>query len=141
MTDDREQLAFKFPPGTRARIDALRLERETLTGAVLRAIAALEAAPGTEPDPKPDSTETRLDRIETRLDRLESVSRQAPAPRYQYDEAVRRRAVEMADSGARTAEIADELSRLTGRAPNLKSLAAQVRQWRVQLAEVDHKTA
>jgi hypothetical protein len=42
MSRDAEQLTLRTPPGTKARLLALRREGETLSAVVLRAIAALE---------------------------------------------------------------------------------------------------
>lgn len=67
-----EQIALKFPDGTKARLLALARPHEPMTAVILRALAALEQTP-TEPQtgtPGQDALTAilaRLDRIEQRL--------------------------------------------------------------------------
>ncbi|MBK5938122.1 hypothetical protein CCR96_02290 [Halochromatium roseum] len=150
MTDNREQLAFRFPPGTRQRIEALRLERETITATMLRALTALERSPDARLDPQLDESTTqpsnalseRLAAIETRLDKLESASRPSARPaarrpkgdgEFQYPDDVRRAAVELRRAGKTGPQIADEIEKMTGKRPNKKSVIRQVSIWAEQL--------
>lgn len=152
MTDTREQIALRFPPGTRARIDALRLEHETITAVLLRALAALERSPDARLDSPLDTSShqpdnalsERLDAIETRLDRLEAASR--PASRQtsrhgsggtgtpvltsrQFGPEAKQRAVDLAASGASAEAIIDALLQEYGRAPSKSNLARTLKRW------------
>ncbi len=77
MVDEREQVGFKLPPGTRARMDSLRLERETLTELLLRALDCLERSPAA--DETPSSTLALDQRMAAVDDRLSAIEAQLSA--------------------------------------------------------------
>lgn len=154
MTDTREQIALKFPAGTRERIEALRLERETTTAVILRALAALERPTDARLDTSSQRLDSdlceRLDRIETRLDRIEQTSRQpsipasAPIPpkapptagsgsHTRYSDEAKRYALELLDAGRTHRQIADALAERFGYQPNTKNLPRHFARWRDEL--------
>lgn len=140
MTDNREQIALRFPAGTRSRLDALRLEGESLTAVILRGLAALEQPPpAIAPERLDTELDTRLAEIEARLASLESAARPTPKPatskrksggKFEYPNEARDRAIYMLDQGIRLADIAAELEAMTGHRPAKTSLGGMIRRWK-----------
>lgn len=153
----REQIALRFPVGTKSRLSALAEPHESLTSTLLRAIDALEQQPSEQPT---SAIERRLDALEQRLDALESKTQQdasstskqdrsrqsetvgqdqpkparstplAPSGHSAYPPEARRLAVSMLDDGASNAEVCAELIARFGRAPDRKNATAVFRRWR-----------
>jgi hypothetical protein len=68
---DTEQIALRFPPGTRQRLRDLARSGESMTSVLLRAIAALE---GGGMDAKPEGSagyQEQIDALTARLEALE----------------------------------------------------------------------
>jgi hypothetical protein len=153
LPDTREQIALRFPPGTRARIERLRLPRETLTAVLLRGLDALEQPPQADPDPSPlDALEARVAALEARLDGAghsghdtsrrgkmigktrQAASRQTPKQRPgDYPPEVREMAARMKMDGLGNAEICAAIRERCGRAPNRKNATSVIRRWIEQL--------
>lgn len=146
-----ERLSLKLPPGTKARIDRLRLDRETTTAVLLRALDALETAPDV---PAAEPVTARMDAIERRLDALETSNRrprktasdvpvqpergerdalERPQGVMGYPIDVKRRAVEMKQQGFSHRQIVAWIESETGRAPNLDGMSSQLKKWAEKL--------
>ena len=75
----REQIAFRPPTGTKARMDSLRRPGESLLDALLRAIETLEQSQA--PTEAPNKGLDRLDVLEAGLAELRAeVAKLAPKP-------------------------------------------------------------
>lgn len=156
MTDNREQIALRFPPGTREKLRKLAYPGEPMTAVILRGLAALEAAPPQHQDPgRLEAVESRLDALEQRLDNLSN--RQTPmldsarqreterplasslpsAPRPparpnkygSYSDAAKLRALELWQAGASNKEIREGIYEIEGRCPHGDSLRKQLLGW------------
>jgi hypothetical protein len=128
-----EQIALKFPDGTRERIKALAPGGETQTAVILRALAVLECG-GIEPESPaaPAHDADRLAAMEARIAAVESSLAPAPETRASGDEypaSARYLALGMRACGCRPDEIRAALLKACGRTPAAKHLARALRRW------------
>jgi hypothetical protein len=156
-----EQIALRFPEGTRDRIKALARDGETMTGVVLRALAALEGQGDRgRPDDtgraqgEPDALSVRLAALESRVGALERTGslggvafetrpfETKPKPDSsepngsEYPAEAKDMAVGMLARGCTPAEIRAALERTIGRAPGPKHLSRTLRRWSGQAGGV-----
>lgn len=150
-----EQIALRFPEGTRDRIKALARDGETMTGVVLRALAALEGQGDRgRPDDtgraqgEPDALSVRLAALESRVGALERTGSlggvafetrpfetkpkpdsSEPGDGAEYPIAARDMALGMKARGCSPAEIRTALEKMTGRSPSPKHLSRTLRRW------------
>ncbi|MEA1052488.1 hypothetical protein U5801_22160 [Lamprobacter modestohalophilus] len=75
----REQIALRFPQGTKARLLALDEPRDTMTETLLRAIEALERQPLEQPT---DALQQRPEAIEQRLTPSTATPTDSPTARF-----------------------------------------------------------
>ena len=124
-----EQLALRFPDGTKERVRALAGDGESMTSVLLRALAALEgqgATDGAEPE-QPHND--RLEAILARLDVLEAGLAPADDGEADYHLIVKQGAVRMQATGKAPAEIRKAIQQACGRSPDPKHLARTLRRW------------
>lgn len=137
---DREQIGFRFPSGTRQRLAAQRLERESLMGVLLRGLDLLEQQDQSDHHQGVDVVELarRVEAIELKLGggHIDTAPTPAPTPApapadqpkgtaYRYPEAARRKAVEMSRAGYEHPEINAMLAQMCGRVPSNITLSLQ----------------
>jgi hypothetical protein len=150
-----EQIALRFPEGTRDRIKALARDGETMTGVVLRALAALEGQGATHDteDARPHR-DARLSALEARIEALERLGsfegvafqtgpfETTPKPDSsesngsEYPAEAKDMAVGMLARGCSPAQIRAALERTIGRAPSPKHLSRTLRRWSGQAGGV-----
>ena len=142
----REQIALRFPLGTKSRLQAVAQPHESLTATILRAIEALEQHPQELPS---DATERRLAEMEQRLSAIErrqpqggiqghlATSRQGAdarkASRPIYPDEAKRLAVELAAKGIKNPQIRDQLLERFGASPKINNLPKRLVTWAKQL--------
>ena len=132
---DREQIAAWFPPGTRTRIRTLSRPRETTADVLLRALDCLAQTPAD------DDLAARVALLEQLVSRpdvprgtylasatLDPASDMVGA-RRRYSQAARESALALRAKGATLAEIAAEIERIDGAAPDTRNLAKLMRGW------------
>lgn len=116
-------MSFKFPDGTKQRLQSLALERESLTGTIIRALDALESIQVTTGIDSNQSIPftTGIADLERKLagaiQRIEELERRlAPANATQhYSDDICLMTFEMKKGGASNSEIAAAVSEKTGR--------------------------
>lgn len=120
-----EQIALKFPAGTRARLHSLAGPGETMTSVILRALDRLS-----EPDALAD-LRARVTALEQRIEenRTTGDSRRYTAPE-------RALAITLDQQGRRPVEIRRALLAQFGRAPRANSMRRQLRLWQTNLDRV-----
>jgi hypothetical protein len=125
-----EQLALRFPTGTRDRVRALAGDGESMTAVLLRGIAALEgrgAIDSTEPEQPHNG---RLAVIEQRLDAIEaSLAPAVEGSAQDYPEIVRAGAVKLHEVGRTTTQVRRAIEQACGRAPSMKHMTKTLRRW------------
>ena len=142
----REQIALRFPEGTKARLQAVAQPHESLTATILRAIEALEQHPQELPS---DATEQRLADMEQRLSAIErrqpqggiqghlATSRRGAdarkASRPTYPDEAKRLAVELAAKGVGNPQIRDQLIEQFGASPKINNIPKRLATWKQQL--------
>ncbi len=124
-----EQIALKFPDGTRARLHSLARPGETMTATLLRALGLLEGTP----DPADAAADliARIAAIEARLDQSPAtaeIHQATEAPRT-YPPAARAMAILMEQQGRRPGEIRRALLANFGRAPGSREMSRALRRW------------
>ena len=127
-----EQIALKFPDGTRARLKSLARPGETMTATLIRALGLLAGAPSPAQDAiaSPDLL-ARVEAIEARLDRFPQTAetdQATEAPRT-YQPAERFLALLMQQQGRRSGEIRRALLANFGRAPGPREMSKALRRW------------
>lgn len=128
-----EQLALRFPDGTKERIRALAGDGESMTATLLRALAVLEghdAIDSAEPNQPRDA---RLEAIEARLESLEAMLAPAEGSGPDYPEVIRAGAVKLHEIGRSTAEVRRAIEDANGRAPSMKHMTKTIRRWSAQI--------
>jgi hypothetical protein len=148
-----EQIALRFPDGTRDRIKALVRPGETMTSVVLRGLAALEGPGATHDteDTRPH-LDARLYALEARIEALERLGSSEGIPfetrpfettpkpdssepnGAEYPVEAKDMAVGMLARGCTPAEIRTALERMVGRSPGPKHLSRTLRRWSGQAA-------
>jgi hypothetical protein len=124
-----EQIALRFPDGTKDRIKTLAAEGETQTAVILRALASLEGR-GSDPEHQAiTGPPGRLDALEARVEALEAAAAPVADEGAEYPLAVRYMAIGMQAQGYPPAEIRAALTKACGRAPSAKHLARTLRRW------------
>ena len=124
-----EQIALRFPDGTKDRIKTLAADGETQTAVILRALASLEG-PAADPEHQATIGEPgRLDALEARLDALEASLAPASDDGAEYPLMARYMALGMQSQGRPPAEIRAALVKVCGRSPSPKHLAKALRRW------------
>ncbi len=125
-----EQLALKFPDGTRARLRSLAKPGETMTSVLLRGLVLLAGAPSPEQDTTADLI-ARVAAIEARLGAFPppaEMPQATEAPRT-YPPAARAMAILMEQQGRRPGEIRRALLANFGRAPGPREMSRALRRW------------
>lgn len=102
----KEQIALRFPEGTKTRIQALAHPGETMTRTLLRAIDLLEKKPTPHEHPELDMLKDRMTQIEQTLAKL-SVKK---SRNHQSRDAIEKRILDMSQTGLSTQQIADHLN-------------------------------
>jgi hypothetical protein len=138
-----EQIALRFPEGTRDRIKALARDGETMTGVVLRALAALEGQGAThDTEDTRSHQDMRLSALEARIEAMERAGStpkpdsSEPSDGAEYPIEAKDMAVGMLARKCSPAEIRTALERMVGRAPSPKHLARTLRRWSGQAGDV-----
>ncbi|WP_373506713.1 hypothetical protein [Thiocapsa sp.] len=137
-----EQIALRFPEGTRDRIKALARDGESMTALVLRALAAMEGQCDRQhhndagrDQGELDTLSVRLAALERRITALErfgSTSKpdsSEPGAVAGYPVEARDMALGMQARGCTPAEIRVALEKAVGRSPGPKHLATALRRW------------
>ena len=151
-----EQIALRFPEGTRHRIKALARPGETMTAVVMRALAALEGQGATHDteDARPHQ-DARLSALEARIEALERLGSfegipfetrpfettlkpdsSEPNDGAEYPIEARDMALGMKARGCSPAQIRTALERMVGRSPSPKHLSRTLRRWSGQAGGV-----
>lgn len=136
-----EQIALRFPAGTRARIRNLAHPGETMTAVVVRALAALEGQGATHDiEDTRSHRDMRLSALEARIEALERVGStpkpdsSEPGDGAEYPIEARDMALGMQVRGCSPAEIRAALEKAVGRSPGQKHLSRTLRRWSGQAA-------
>ncbi|NEV64131.1 hypothetical protein [Thiorhodococcus minor] len=127
-----EQIALRFPDGTKARIKALARDGETQTALILRALDALEGQADKPAPDVDDGYQRQLDALEARVEALEadrSPAQDETASGADYTESARFMALGMQAQGCSPAEIRAALTKVCGKSPSPKHLARTLRRW------------
>ena len=120
-----EQIALKFPAGTRARLHSLAGPGETMTSVILRALDRLS-----EPDALAD--------LRARVTALEQRREDSPTTgdSRHYTAPERALAITLDQQGRRPVEIRRALLAQFGRAPRASSMRRQLRLWQTDLDHI-----
>ncbi|TCT20271.1 hypothetical protein [Thiobaca trueperi] len=120
-----EQIALKFPAGTRARLHSLAGPGETMTSVILRALDRLS-----EPDALAD--------LRARVTALEQRREESPTTgdSRHYTAPERALAITLDQQGRRPVEIRRALLAQFGRAPRASSMRRQLRLWQTDLDHI-----
>ena len=136
-----EQIALRFPVGTRDRLKSLATPGETMTATFLRALDRLS-----EPTAKREEESSLIADLITRVDALErqlvgsnlngeTATHATTGDGRHYSAPERALAVMLDKQGRRPVEIRRILQAEFGRAPSASSMRRQLRQWQADLTE------
>lgn len=125
-----EQIALKFPDGTKERIRTLADPGETMTATILRGLAVLEGRSAAhDAEPGQPQADERLSAMEDRIAAIEAMLAPVEGSGSDYPDVVKLGAVKMQAEGRAPAEIRKAIEQACGRSPDPKHLARTLRRW------------